>query len=134
MSLEGHNIETTSDQCIVLHSDLSTDINADVMCRWYQEDDATYSDCDSSPMTQPQSWQVKGGTCTAYDTGACDENGHDQSYSPYQGCHDYTSGDTETWLALRCGAFDTNTLPQMPNGTWWNSTADQEYSRLKWRG
>lgn len=126
MSLEGHNIETTSDQCIVLHSDLSTDINADVMCRWYREGSSAYSACGSSPLTQPQSWQVKGGTCTAYRTDTCDEDGTDQAYSSYQGCHDYSPGDTETWLAISCGAFDTLTLSQMPNGNWWNSTADQD--------
>lgn len=107
-SVEGHNIDSSSDTCLVLQdSDLSTEsITTGNSCRWFTDGGDTWADCSSSTLTQPKSWRVVRGVCTAFDTTDCSSDGYKDAYTPAEGCHNYDSDldDTQMWLAVRCGA------------------------------
>ncbi|KAF3769408.1 hypothetical protein M406DRAFT_324927 [Cryphonectria parasitica EP155] len=69
----------------------------------------------AATLTQPKSWSVVGGVCTAYDTTACSSDGTEDAYIEAEGCHNYLSddNDTQTWIAVQCGAeVDLNGLLQ----------------------
>ncbi|KUI60668.1 Killer toxin subunits alpha/beta [Cytospora mali] len=123
-SLEGHNVDSTTDSCLVLRGgDLGTGVTgAGVSCRWFTDGGETWADCGTSTLTQPKSWRVKGGTCTAYDTDDCSSDGYEDAYTSAQGCHNYESSldDTETWVALQCGADPVATHRQ-----WYRSDGDK---------
>ncbi|KAL2125887.1 hypothetical protein VTI74DRAFT_2345 [Chaetomium olivicolor] len=65
-----------------------------------------WTDCSAGYLTQPLSWAIRGGLCTAYDTTDCKNDDYDPAYTWYEGCHSYDASqfDTKTWLSVRCGA------------------------------
>lgn len=107
-SLDGHNLESSSETCLVLRGgDLTTDVStSDVSCRWFTDGGFQWDDCSSSDLTQPLSWRVVGGVCTAFDNDQCAADGAEDAYIPGQGCHNYSADadDAQTWIALHCGA------------------------------
>ncbi|KAL6895403.1 glycoside hydrolase family 18 protein [Trichoderma longibrachiatum] len=83
-SLEGYNIDSPDDECLVLRGGgIPTTSKTGTTCR-----------C------------VLGGVCTAYDTDTCTDDGNADAYDPAQGCHNYSASnlDTKTWISLQCGA------------------------------
>lgn len=107
-SLEGYNIDSSADQCLVLRGgDLPQTSNASTSCRWFTNGGFSWDDCSTSTLTQPLSWSVLGGVCTAYDTNTCTDDGNADAYDPTQGCHSYSASnlDIKTWISLRCGAL-----------------------------
>lgn len=106
-SVEGHNLDGSSNTCLVLRDGLSSDVlSSGVSCRWFTDGGFSWTDCDSSTLTQPLSWRVVGGVCTAYDNDSCSKDGYQDAYTPGQGCHNYDASldDTQTWIAMTCGA------------------------------
>ncbi|TFA97437.1 hypothetical protein CCMA1212_010831 [Trichoderma ghanense] len=106
-SLEGYNLDSPDDECLVLRGGgIPTTSNTSTTCRWFTNGGFDWDDCSTSTLTQPLSWSVLGGVCTAYDTDTCTDDGNADAYDPAQGCHNYSASnfDTKTWISLQCGA------------------------------
>lgn len=91
-------------------SQTDSDAPTSTSCRWFTDGGQVWNDCDASTLTQPLSWQIQNGVCTAYDNSACDNSANTDAYDSAQGCHNYNSDldEAQTWVALRCGALETN--------------------------
>ncbi|AEO66607.1 glycoside hydrolase family 18 protein [Thermothielavioides terrestris NRRL 8126] len=97
-SLEGHNVDSYTDQCLQLRGSLPMSSDTGPSCRWF-----------TGGGTVCRGISIYGGACTAYDTLDCELNGHAQGYYPDPwdaGCHNYDESqfDTKTWVAVKCGA------------------------------
>ncbi|KAL7802066.1 glycoside hydrolase family 18 protein [Trichoderma aethiopicum] len=106
-SLEGYNLDSPDDECLVLRGGgIPTTSKTGTTCRWFTNGGFDWHDCSTSTLTQPLSWSVLGGVCTAYDTDTCTDDGNADAYDPAQGCHNYSASnlDTKTWISLQCGA------------------------------
>ncbi|OTA07313.1 hypothetical protein A9Z42_0082210 [Trichoderma parareesei] len=105
-SLEGYNVDSPADQCLVLRGgSLPQKSSTGTTCLWFANGAFDGSDCSTSNLTQPLSWFVIGGVCTAYDTDTCSNNGDAQAYDPGEGCHNYSASNfgLKTWVSLQCG-------------------------------
>ncbi|KAL6695809.1 hypothetical protein J3F84DRAFT_407842 [Trichoderma pleuroticola] len=103
-SLEGHNIDSFDNQCIVLRSgNLPNASTTDMSCQWFTNGGSAWNDCSTSTLTQPVSWSVLGCVCIAYDTDNCT---NDDTFDPSEGCRNCISSslDTKSWISLQCGA------------------------------
>ena len=107
-SLEGHHLDDLNMKCNAIHSGLTTDMSSPgVSCRWYTDDGNSWTDCDSSMLTHPLSWEIGNGICTIFSNDQCVDQGYFQAYSSSQGCVNYSEDnfDVENWVAFVCGAF-----------------------------
>ncbi|OTA05019.1 hypothetical protein A9Z42_0056530 [Trichoderma parareesei] len=105
--LEGHNLDDSSDQCLGIRAgDLPQTSTAGNSCQWFTNGGNNRTNCSAGTLTQPLSWSVLGGVCTAYDTSDCSNDGNAQAYDPAEGCHNYSTSnnDLKTWVSLQCGA------------------------------
>jgi hypothetical protein len=105
--VEGQNLDSTSDQCLVI-ADLGTsDTSTSTSCKWYTAGSDMYTSCDQITLTEPLSWQLTGtaAVCTAYGNSKCNDDGKENAYTTNEGCHSYSADhqDTESWIALKCG-------------------------------
>ncbi|PTB65189.1 carbohydrate-binding module family 50 protein [Trichoderma citrinoviride] len=106
-SVEGYNLDSPDDECLVLRGGgIPTTSDTGTTCRWFTNGGFDWDDCSTSTLTQPLSWSVLGGVCTAYDTDTCTDDGNADAYDPAQGCHNHSASnlDTKTWVSLQCGA------------------------------
>ncbi|KAJ5778570.1 hypothetical protein N7520_001816 [Penicillium odoratum] len=75
-------------ECLSLHGGLSVglDMTNGVTCGYYTNDGAIYTDCDSSPSLGIWSWDMTGGSCTAYEDGCGTSDGNSVEISSATGC------------------------------------------------
>ncbi|KAJ5579784.1 uncharacterized protein N7459_005769 [Penicillium hispanicum] len=103
--VEGHNSYITND-CLVLESDISTDVMSDgVSCRWYTDGGFSWTSCANSKLKRPKSFWITQGQCWVYsDTKCKKESG--TVYGPWIGCQ---NPDTAAWtpsdfVSMMCAA------------------------------
>lgn len=85
-------MDAIDNQCLEIRSGNlpQTSVTGDATCRWFTNGGGTWADCDSSTLTHPLSWQVRGGSCTAYDNPSCAYVfGESPDYTYLDGCHNY---------------------------------------------
>ncbi|KAL6897060.1 hypothetical protein GGI43DRAFT_385685 [Trichoderma evansii] len=114
--LEGHNLDSPSNQCLVIRNgNLPQTSTTGNSCEWFTNGGSTRANCSAGTLTQPLSWRVLGGVCTAHDTGDCSNDGNAHAYAPGDGCHNYSTSnnDLKTWVSLQCGALVDVSEPKM---------------------
>ncbi|KAH6617398.1 glycoside hydrolase family 18 protein [Chaetomium tenue] len=105
-SLSGTEMDSPFVKCLALRGGLPRVSDTGPTCSWFTGGGGVWADCSASYLTQPRSWAIRGGTCTAYGNTDCHDDGHSQAYTWTEGCHNYDAAeaDTKNWLAVRCGA------------------------------
>ncbi|GIC84384.1 uncharacterized protein Aud_000200 [Aspergillus udagawae] len=86
--VEGQNLDSTSDQCLVI-ADLGTsDKGTSASWKWYTAGSDLYISCDQSTLTEPLPWQLTGTgvVCTAYDNSSFNDDGSQDAYTANEGC------------------------------------------------
>ncbi|KAL7782928.1 glycoside hydrolase family 18 protein [Trichoderma ceciliae] len=105
--LEGHNLDGSSDQYLVIRTgNLPQTSTMGNSCQWFTNGGNTRANCSAGTLSQPLSWSVLGGVCTAHNTNDCSNDGNAQAYDPPESCHSYSASnnDLKTWVSLQCGA------------------------------